>query len=331
MTRIGLALVAVWIAAGAFAPVLAPNPPDAQFQFPYVPPMRPRIIDAEGRWRAPFVYGVRVANLIERKYEIDTARPVPLVWFSNRRLVSTADASTPLLLLGSDAINRDVLARLLHGARASLGVALVAGLCALVLGAAVGAAAGYAGGWIDDLLMRIADLLILLPAIYIVLALRAVMPLTLDFHHVFWLMAVILALVGWPHVARPVRAIVASESRREYVEAARAVGAGPARIVLWHLVPAAGHALVTQATLLLPAFVLAEATLSFVGLGFPDPTASWGTMLLEAGRNVRAVAEYPWMLAPAGAIILFVLGLHLIAGAGRAGPTLTDTSVAVNR
>jgi peptide/nickel transport system permease protein len=87
---------------------------------------------------------------------------------------------------------------------------------------------------------------------------------------------------------------------------------------------------VTQATLLLPAFVLAEATLSFVGLGFPDPTASWGTMLLEAGRNVRAVAEYPWMLAPAGAIILFVLGLHLAAGAGRAIPSLTDTSSSIS-
>jgi peptide/nickel transport system permease protein len=327
VTRVGQALVVLWIAAGAFAPVLAPNPPAAQFEFPYAPPMRPRIIDADGHWRAPFVYGIRVRSLIERTYEIDTTRPVPLVWFSNGRFVSTADPSTPLLLLGSDAINRDVFARLLYGARASLGVAIVAGVCALLIGAIAGAAAGYAGGWIDDVVMRAADLLILLPAIYIVLALRAVMPLTLEFHQVFWLMAVILGLVGWPHVARPVRAIVASESRREYVEAARAVGAGPGRIVLRHLVPAAGHALITQATLLLPAFVLAEATLSFVGLGFPDPAASWGTMLLEAGRNVRAVSEYPWMLAPAAAIILFVLGLHLSAGDGRRGEPLTDTSL----
>lgn len=325
MTRLGVALVLIWVAAGAFAPVLSPNPPAAQFEYPYVPPMRPRLIDADGRWRAPFVYPIRVASLIERRYEIDRSRPVSLLWFSNGRLVSTSDPSTPLLLLGSDAINRDVFARLLHGARASLGVAIVAGLCALIVGAAAGAAAGYAGGWLDDLIMRVADLLILLPAIYIVLALRAVMPLTLGFQQVFWLMAVILAVVGWPHVARPVRAIVAAESHREYVEAARAVGAGPGRIVVRHLVPAAGHALVTQATLLLPAFVLSEATLSYVGLGFPDPTASWGTMLLEAGRNVRAVSDYPWMLAPAVAIILFVLGLHLTVGPGRRGRTLTET------
>ncbi|MGH9313982.1 MAG: ABC transporter permease [Vicinamibacterales bacterium] len=326
MTRVGTALVLLWIAAGAFAPFLSPNPPGDQFEFPYVPPMRPRVIDAEGRWRAPFVYPVHVASLIERRYEIDRSRQVPLVWFSNGRLVSTADPSTPLLLLGSDDINRDVFARLLHGARASLGVALLAGFCALVVGALAGAAAGYAGGWLDDAIMRVADLLILLPAIYIVLALRAVMPLTLDFWQVFWLMAAILAVVGWPHVARPVRALVAAESRREYIEAARAVGAGPGRIVTRHLVPAASHVLVTQATLLLPAFVLAEATLSYVGLGFPNPTASWGTMLFDAGRNVRAMSEYPWVLAPAAAITLFVLGLHLTAGAGRDFQALTDTS-----
>jgi peptide/nickel transport system permease protein len=316
MNRLGLALVVGWIAAGAFAPLLAPNPPAAQFDLPYAPPMRPRVIDADGRLRAPFVYPLRIASLIERRYEIDRSRPVPLVWLSNGRLVSTADPSTPLLLLGSDAINRDVFARLLYGARASLGVALLAGLCALVVGVAAGAAAGYAGGWVDEGIMRAADLLILLPAIYIVLALRAVMPLTLGFLQVFWLLIVILAVAGWPHVARPVRAIIASESRREYVEAARAVGAGPVRVVLRHLVPAAGHALLTQAMLLLPAFILAEATLSFVGLGFPDPAASWGTMLLEA-RNIRALAEYPWVLAPAAAIILFVLGLHLSVGSWR--------------
>jgi peptide/nickel transport system permease protein len=330
MRRVGAALVLGWIAAGACAPFLSPNRPEAQFEYPYVPPMRPRVVDADGTWRAPFVYPVRLASLIERRYEIDRSRPVPLVWFSQGRLVSTADPSTPLLLLGSDDISRDVFARLLHGARASLGVALVAGLCALVVGAVAGAAAGYAGGWLDDAIMRVADFLILLPAIYLVLALRAVMPLTLDFWQVFWLMAAILAVAGWPHVARPVRAIIASESRQEYVDAARALGARPARIIARHLVPAAGHALATQATLLLPAFVLAEATLSFVGLGFPDPIASWGTMLLEAGRNVRAMAEYPWVLAPGAAIILFVLGLHLAAGAGGDLQALTDTSAGRN-
>jgi peptide/nickel transport system permease protein len=314
--RAGVALVFVWLAAAAAAPILAPHAPSEQFDgLPYAPPTRIRIVDAEGRWRAPFVYPWRIAgDRVERRYEEDRAHPVRLAWLVGGRVVQSADARAPLLLLGSDAVGRDVFARLLYGARVSLGVALVASAGALVLGALAGALAGYAGGWIDEALMRSADFLILLPAIYVVLALRAAMPLVLDTWQVFWLLAILLAAIGWPYVARPVRAVVATESRREYVEAARALGAAPARLIVRHLVPASRGALLTQATLLVPAFVLAEATLSLVGLGFAEPTPSWGAMLLDAARNVRTMAEFPWLLSPAAAIILFVLGLHLAAG-----------------
>ena len=118
-------------------------------------------------------------------------------------------------------------------------------------------------------------------------------------------------LVGWPFVAKGVRAIVAGESHREYVQAARSLGAGPIRILTVHLIPACGGHLLVQATLLLPAFILAEATLSFIGLGFPDPVASWGTMLAGAG-NYNAVARFPWTLTPALAIFLVVLATNLL-------------------
>ena len=137
------------------------------------------------------------------------------------------DPAAPLLVLGADAIGRDVFARLLHGARASLGVALVACLLSLVAGTLIGAAAGYAGGLVDEALMGVADFLILLPTIYVVLALRAVMPLVLEPWQVFWLLTILLGAVGWPFVARPVRAIVAVESRREYVR--RRAPPGPVR------------------------------------------------------------------------------------------------------
>jgi peptide/nickel transport system permease protein len=325
MRRAGALVVLLWIVAAALAGVVSPNGPTTQFaDSSNAPPMRMRLIDADGRWRAPFVYPLRLVDRIESRYEVEWSRPVPLVWFSGGRLLQTADAATPLLLLGADAIGRDVFARLLHGARLSLGVALLAGTLALIAGALLGAAAGYAGGWIDDAVMRVADFLIILPTIYVVLALRAVMPLVLEPWQVFWLLAALLALVGWPYVARPVRAIVATEARREYVEAARAVGAGPARIIGRHLTPASAPALATQATLLLPAFVLAEATLSFVGLGFAEPAASWGAMLSES-RNVRAMSEFPWLLAPAAAIVLFVLGLHLAFGPEAGVRTLLRT------
>ena len=117
--------------------------------------------------------------------------------------------------------------------------------------------------------------------------------------------------VGWPFVAKGVRAIVAAERDREYVQAAQSLGASPARILVHHLIPACAGYLIVQATLLLPAFIIAEATLSFVGLGFPDPVASWGTMLAETA-NIGSVARFPWTLAPAAAIFLVVLGTNLL-------------------
>jgi peptide/nickel transport system permease protein len=205
-----------------------------------------------------------------------------------------------------------VLSRLLYGARTSIGLALLATLGAVLIGAAAGAWAGYHGGWVDEAIMRLADFVLVLPVIYVVLVLRAVLPLVLSAATVFLLVSAIFILVGWPFVAKGVRSIVAVERNREYVLAAKSLGADQTRIVMRHLIPAcAGHLLV-QATLLLPAFILAEATLSFIGLGFPDPVASWGTMLAGAG-NYNAIARFPWTLSPAVAIFAIVLATNLVA------------------
>ena len=181
-----------------------------------------------------------------------------------------------------------------------------------------GGIAGYAGGLVDELLSRFSDFVLVLPAIYVALALRAVMPLVLPAGTVFAVLAGIFALMGWPIVARGVRAIIASERERDYAMAGVALGAGPARLLLRHLLPAARGYLVVQATLLLPAFILAEATLSYVGLGFPDTVPTWGTMLQDAS-NVTLVADAPWTLAPAAAIFVLVLAVNLtVQGVGRA-------------
>ncbi len=175
----------------------------------------------------------------------------------------------------------------------------------------IGGTAGAAGGVVDEVLTRFSDFVLVLPAIYVVLALRAVMPLVLADGTVFLLMAVIFAAVGWPFVARGVRAIVATERSSEYAQAARALGAGRVRMLARHLLPATRGYLLTQATLLIPAFILAEATMSYVGLGFSDRTPSWGSMLHEAA-NVSVLGDFPWVLAPAGAIFIVVLAVNLI-------------------
>jgi peptide/nickel transport system permease protein len=308
--RAGAVLCAALLAAAIAAPWLAPHDPSRQFRdMAHAPPTPPRIVD-DGRLRAPFVYPLRLVDRLERRYEEDRTRRVPI----GQAIGIGADRQDDVWLpLGADALGRDVLSRLLHGARASLGVAAAATLVALALGALVGGLAGFAGGWVDDLLMRLTDFVLVLPAIYVVLTLRVAMPLVLSPAEVFWIMTGVFALAGWPYPARGVRALVAAERRKEYAEAARALGAGPWRILLRHLLPATRGFLAVQATLLLPAFIVAEATLSYVGFGFPPPFPSWGVMLREAA-SISVIAEAPWLLLPAAAIVVAILALQVLGG-----------------
>ena len=314
MKRAGMAIVACVALVAVLAPALTPNRPG--FRFPdraYAPPMPIRVIDADGRWRAPFVYPIRLADRLERRFEEDRTSPVPIAWFWRGVVAQLSEERQgPWLPLGADGSGRDVFARLVYGARLSLAVALAATLGAMLIGTLVGGIAGAAGGLVDEALMRLSDFVIVLPAMYVVLSLRAALPLVLPPARVFALVAGILALVGWPIVARGVRAIVASERERDYAQAAVALGAGRARLLFRHLLPAARGFLAAQAALLVAAFILAEATLSYVGLGFPDPSVSWGVMLQEAS-NVSAMADAPWTLAPAAGIFLLVLGVNLAA------------------
>lgn len=317
MRRAGVIILLAVAACAIGAPWLAPNDPDTRFaDHLYAPPTTVYMLrDAV---HAPYIYPSRLVSRLERRFEEDRSRAVTLRWMTDGRLVSAPHDGGPLLLLGADAYGRDILSRLLYGARASLTLAVIATVAAILAGAVIGGVAGYAGGAVDELLSRLSDFILVLPAIYVALALRAVLPLVLPASTVFVMLSVIFALLGWPIVARGVRAIVASERTREYALASHALGASPARILGRHLLPAARTYLATQATLLLPAFILAEATLSFVGLGFPDTIPTWGTMLQEAS-NVTLLAESPWTLAPAGAIFLVVLGVNLaVQGGGRA-------------
>lgn len=325
MRAAGAVLLAVVIGVAALAPWLAPNPPDRRFsELLYAPPTRIHFGPSPGEAlsldnRGLHVHRWRVVNRLERTFEEVRDEPAALRWFTREALVTAAaERGAPLLLLGADAYGRDVLARLLHATRTTLLLALVSVVLTVLLGTLLGGVAGLSSGWVDGTVSRLSEFVLVLPAIYVALALRAVMPLVLAPGAVFVLLGGIFTLLGWPIVARGVRAIVRAEREREYAEAACALGAGPARLLFRHLLPAARGYLATQATLLLPAFILAEATLSYVGLGFPDSTPTWGTLLQEA-TNIALVEDAPWLLAPAGAI--FIVGLAanlLVQGAGRA-------------
>jgi peptide/nickel transport system permease protein len=262
------------------APVLAPNDPATQFRaLVHAPPMPLRFVDADGRWRGPFFYPQRSVDRLASAFVEERATPVALrVWHEGRLLAPVA-------------------------------IAACAG--ALVLGLLAGLVAGYAGGLVDGVLMRVAELVLILPVLYVVLAARAMLPDTLDAVTVALLVTTVLAALGWPVIARGVRAIVAREAALEYAMAARALGASRTRIVVRHLAPATLGFLRTQALQLLPAAILAETTLSFAGLGFPPGEPSWGTLLIEAS-DIRVFADTPWLLSAALAVVLVVFSVNLV-------------------
>jgi peptide/nickel transport system permease protein len=296
------------VGLGALAAILAPlcslNSPAEQFRDrAFAPPMRVHV-----RGVMPCVHPQMLRDRLLREYDEDRSTCVS----------PTDRAHGPVLLLGADSLGRDVFSRLLYGAQLSLGVALAGALGALAVGALIGGLAGALGGRVDRALMILADFIIVLPGVYLVLVLRAALPQVLTKGQVFWLMALLFAVAAWPHVARGVRAIVATERTKDYAEAARALGAGHFRL-LAHLLPAARGFLAVEIVLLLPALLVAEATISYLGLGFAEPTPSWGTMLYEAS-NVSGMLRAPWMLAPAAALFIVVLIVQGLAGKSTYSP-----------
>jgi len=231
--------------------------------------------------------------------------------------------------LGTDELGRDMLTRLIYGARISLAVAIVAQVVILLIGVPVGAAAGYFGGWVDTLLSRAVDVLYSFPdlllIIVVVTSLRAA--LRADSSGVFGLLASLdaamagmlgiflsLAIVSWLTVARLVRGQVLSLKEREFIEAARASGSTTGRIIARHLLPNVLPAIVVAATLGIPRVILVEAALSFIGIGVQPPTPSWGAMIL-AGSNAARGGNPHLILGPAGALALTVLACNLVGDA----------------
>jgi peptide/nickel transport system permease protein len=209
--------------------------------------------------------------------------------------------------LGTDKLGRDVLSRTLYGSRISLAVGAVTVTLSLFIGLVVGSLSGYLGSWPDRLLMRLVDILLAFPGILLAIAFTAVLGPGLD--HV----VVALCLIGWTGYARLVRGEILSLREREFIQAARALGSGPVRVIVRHLVPNLLPPLVIQATFGLAGAILAEGSLSFLGLGAEPPTASWGGMLNE-GRQFILVAPH-LTTYPGLAIMLTVLALNLIGDA----------------
>ena len=284
---------------------------------PFAPPSPVHFVDPEGvfHWR-PFVYA-QVAEMNGR-YREDASRAFPIRFFiaspdGERRLFGVDDPGH-VFLLGSDGFGRDLLSRWLYGARISLLAGLLAGSLAVGLGLAIGAVAGYFGGWVDQILMRTAELFMALPWLYLLIGIRAFLPLSISPVQAFLLLVGLIGLVGWAAPARLVRGVVLSARERDYVHAARGFGASPVYLLTRHIVPQAMPVALTQLALRIPAYILAEITLSFLGLGVAEPVPSWGNLLAGLQRY-HVLVSHSWMFVPAVALAVVIWCFHALAGA----------------
>lgn len=308
--------------AGFFAPY---DPAGQDRERPYLPPMKIHMVDREGHSHfRPFFYGLHLRDGSFDQFEEDTTA-VPLKFFvsgapyrllgivPSRLHLFGAEASR-IYLFGSDAYGRDQLSRILYGGQISLLAGLLGAGLTLFFGVLIGGLAGYYGGWRDGLLMRLAELFVALPWLYLLFALRAFLPPSVSPVQAFFLIVVVVGAVGWARPARLVRGVILSAKERDFVRAARGFGATDGYLLRRHILPETASVVLTQAAILVPQFVLAEMTLSFLGLGVPEPAPSWGNLLASL-QQYSVLVSYWWMYLPALAIVPFFLGYLGLASA----------------
>jgi peptide/nickel transport system permease protein len=278
----------------------------------------------DGRFIGPFVYERHKEldmDTLRRHYPEDKATPHRLRFLCagdsyrfwglvemSFHLVCPAEGQT-LFLLGTDRLGRDVLSRILHGARISLTIGLLGIGISFALGLVIGGLAGYYGGWVDLTVQRVIEIIRSFPELPLWMALSAVLPVTWSPILIYFGITGILALLDWTGLARAVRSKLLALREEDYTTAARLMGARPSRIIGRHLLPGFMSHLIASATLSIPGMILGETALSFLGIGLRPPITSWGVLLNEA-QNINVVALYPWLMLPVVPVIVVILAFN---------------------
>jgi peptide/nickel transport system permease protein len=320
-------LLALVYLSTVFAGFLSPDDPTAQHRdLSFAPPTRLHFIDAAGQLHLrPFVY-VLARSAGDEGYAEDRSRLSPVRFFvrgapyrvagtfSADRHLFGAEAPGRLFLLGTDDFGRDQFSRFLHGGQLSLFAGLFGAGLSLGVGIVLGGLAGFYGAWIDETIMRLSELFLALPWVYLLFAVRMALPLHIAPSEAFLVVLSVIGLIGWARPARLIRGVVLGATRRDYVTAVRSLGASDAYILRRHLWPEVTGIALTQGALLVPQYVLAEVTLSFFGLGVGEPVPSWGNMLAGLQRY-EVLSSYWWMFLPGLALIPVFLLYYALANA----------------
>jgi peptide/nickel transport system permease protein len=321
----GVVMILAYIVV-AFCEFFAPWLPDTyNNQYVYAPPQTLHFFRDGGF--APHVYGYkfeRDPQSFKKTWTIDESKIIPVGLFvrgepyqlwgfipMDRRLIGPQEADQPFFLVGTDKNGRDVLSRTIFSARVSLTVCLVNVFLTLILGIALGGLSGLVGGWVDGIIQRVIDVLLSVPQLPIWLALASVVPLSWSPLQVYFMITIIISLMSWTYMARVVRGKFLSLREEDFILAARLDGVGNGRLIARHMLPSFMSHVIASITLAIPGMILAETSLSFLGVGLRPPIVSWGVMLQDA-QKVATIATYPWLLFPGLAVVLVVLALNFL-------------------
>jgi peptide/nickel transport system permease protein len=314
----------------AFCEFVAPYDPEETFaKYKLAPPSRIHIFDTEGNLHRPFVYKLqrdRDPETLRSIYTEDTSTIYPIRFFvqgveyklwgripMNRHLfgLDVPPDDQAFFLLGADRLGRDVFSRIAYGARISLTIGLVSVAISLVLGIILGGLSGYYGGTVDNVIQRLIEFVRSVPEIPLIMGLGAALPADLPVTQLYFGITIVLSFIGWTGLARVVRGRFLSLREEDFVMAARLAGSSELRVIFRHMLPSFLSHIIASLTLAIPAIILSETGLSFIGLGLRAPAISWGVLLQEA-QNVRSMAFAPWVLTPAIAVVLSVLAFNFL-------------------
>jgi len=321
----GIFLIAIYFVA-TFAEFFAPYALEHRHTDKIYSPAQEVHFFEDGKLTRPFVYGwsfeLNMQKLL-REYKEDKTQKYPLQFFcegdkyelwgsinASSHLVCV-DAPGTLFLLGTDRLGHDMLSRILYGARISLTIGLLGIVLSFTLGLTLGGLAGFYGGWIDSSVQRLTEIIRSFPELPLWMALSALLPLSWSPLWIFFGITLILAMMDWTGLARAVRAKILSLREEDYTSAAILMGATPARVIKKHMLPSFFSHLIASASLSIPAMILGETALSFLGLGLRPPITSWGVLLNEA-QNINNVAIYPWLMMPVVPVILVILAFNFL-------------------
>ncbi len=321
-------MVVYFIAALAefFAPI---EPSDNWRRYTYAPPQSVSLFEStDDGWRwAPhleFYKSTTDKRTLKRHYELDPNTKVYFEFFGKTesyeligfipmsyKFIVPENPKQPFFILGSDRMGRDMLSRLIYGARISLSVGLMGVFTTFVLGILIGGVSGYFGGAVDNVIQRTIEFIKSIPTLPLWMALSASLPAEWSSLTKYFLITIILGLVSWPDMARVVRSRFMSLRGEEYVAAAWLDGNSPFEIIRRYMVPNFLSHIIAVVTLAIPMMILGETALSFLGLGLQAPMVSWGVLLQEA-QNIRALAEASWLLIPAVAVVIVILAMNFV-------------------